>query len=287
VSDNLSISGLHTPNAMGYRPPRNRQVLLTPELKRRLIIAGGILCGLAVIGTSASLLGRSGGEVPVLLPDDRPIRVKPVDPGGLKIAGLEAGVYGDGQSDDTPRLAPAPEAPNPSALRAPPDPPRPTTPQPAAQASTPPQAAAEPPGTTRPEAPKPQAATTPAARLASAPPPAVTPAAAPRPTPDAARPPATAKPAPQAQPQTKPPPGRFSVQLAAVRSEASAQAEWQALRLRHPDLFGARQPAIMKTERDGKTFWRVRTTGFADLAEARGFCDRVRAKGATCLVAEF
>lgn len=281
------MSGLSTPNAMGYRPPRNHQTLLTPELKRRLIIAGGILCGLAVIGVAATLLGRSGGEVPILLPDDRPIRVKPVDPGGMKIAGVEAGVYGDGESDDKPRLAPAPEAPNPSALRAPPEPVRPATP-PVSTTSPAPGPAMLPPAT-RTEAAKPPAATPPQApstRPATSNP---TQAASPaRPLAEPAKPPAAAAPAKPAVPPVAPTtPGRFGVQLAAVQSEGAAQAEWHSLRQRHPDLFGGRQAAISKTERDGKTFWRVRTAGFADLAEARSFCERVRAKGAACAVAEF
>ena len=61
-------------------------------MKGRLLIAGGILGGLLVIGGAATLVGRGGGEVPVIQPDDRPIRVKPDDPGGLKIAADETTV---------------------------------------------------------------------------------------------------------------------------------------------------------------------------------------------------
>ena len=77
------------------------------------------------------------------------------------------------------------------------------------------------------------------------------------------------------------------VQLAALTSEESARTEWAQLTKKMPDLMNGRQPSYSRTEREGRTFWRVRTSGFADMAEARGFCDRVRAKGASCSVADF
>jgi hypothetical protein len=77
------------------------------------------------------------------------------------------------------------------------------------------------------------------------------------------------------------------VQLAAVSSEAAAKSEWQRLQQRMPDLLDSRQPAISKIDRDGHILWRVRTGGFSDSAQATVFCERVRAKGAGCSVADF
>jgi hypothetical protein len=54
-----------------------------------------------------------------------------------------------------------------------------------------------------------------------------------------------------------------------------------------PDLLVGHQPSFSRTERDGHTFWRVRATGFADVAQAKSFCDHVRAKGAACAVVDF
>jgi SPOR domain len=54
-----------------------------------------------------------------------------------------------------------------------------------------------------------------------------------------------------------------------------------------PDLLAHHQAAISKTERDGHTLWRVRTGGFSDLTQATVFCERVRAKGTGCAVADF
>jgi hypothetical protein len=75
------------------------------------------------------------------------------------------------------------------------------------------------------------------------------------------------------------------VQLAALDSEASAHVEWDRLSRRMPDLLNGRQPLFSRADRDGHVFWRVRTAGFADLAEARGFCVHVRAAaGGGCTV---
>ena len=66
-----------------------------------------------------------------------------------------------------------------------------------------------------------------------------------------------------------------------------AKSEWQRLSKRLPDLLGQRKPAFSKTEHDGKAMWRVRTGGFADVPQATAFCEKVRAKGAGCSVADF
>ena len=77
------------------------------------------------------------------------------------------------------------------------------------------------------------------------------------------------------------------VQLTAVHSEDAARSEWQRLSKRLPDLLGQRKPAFSKTEHDGKALWRVRTGGFADVPQATAFCEKVRAKGVGCSVADF
>ena len=74
------------------------------------------------------------------------------------------------------------------------------------------------------------------------------------------------------------------VQLAAVDSEAAATTEWQRLSRKAPDLLGDRKLAVSRTEKDGTTFWRVRTGGFADIAAAGEFCRKARAKGLGCSI---
>jgi hypothetical protein len=81
--------------------------------------------------------------------------------------------------------------------------------------------------------------------------------------------------------------GKTQVQIAALASEESARTEWQRLSKSMPDLFGNRQPAVSKTEHDGHVLWRLRTGGFADIAQATAFCERVRAKRTGCSIASF
>jgi cell division septation protein DedD len=126
----------------------------------------------------------------------------------------------------------------------------------ALQAQMPPQAAVP-----QPAAPQPA--------LAAGPPVA----AAPQP---AAPSPSTARQAPAA--------AGLLVQLAAVDSEDAAQSEWQRLAKRMPDLLGDRRPVVQRADRDGRAVWRVRTGGFADIADATAFCARLRAKGAACSI---
>jgi SPOR domain len=80
---------------------------------------------------------------------------------------------------------------------------------------------------------------------------------------------------------------RVLVQLAAVGSGEAALQEWQRLTKKYPDLFGGKTPNITKTDHDGKTFWRVRTGGFADKTQATVFCHELKEKGASCAVATF
>ena len=51
-----------------------------------------------------------------------------------------------------------------------------------------------------------------------------------------------------------------------------------------PDLLGSRQPDISKDEQHGRTWWRLRTGGFEQAAQATDFCARLRAKGLNCFV---
>ena len=119
-------------------------------------------------------------------------------------------------------------------------------------------------------------------------------AAAPaEPTPSAA---AATSSAPQAAARTATPPatsrlpaiaGGPPVQLAALDSEDGARTEWARLQKRYPDLLGNRQPTIQRADKDGRAIWRIRTGGFADIADASSFCAKVRARGAGCSLATF
>jgi hypothetical protein len=77
------------------------------------------------------------------------------------------------------------------------------------------------------------------------------------------------------------------VQLAALPTQGAAETEWKRLSARIPALLNGRKPEFMKVERDGKVLWRLRLAGFDDIADATGFCEKLRAKGAGCAIASF
>jgi Flp pilus assembly protein TadD len=78
-----------------------------------------------------------------------------------------------------------------------------------------------------------------------------------------------------------------TVQLGALDSETAARDKWQQLSQRFPNLLNGKQPVFSQTERDGHTFWRVRTAGFSDVAQAHSFCDRLHTAGDGCAVFNF
>jgi len=244
------------------------------------MIAGGIGGAFALLVGVYSLSGHHGGGVPVVQADSRPLRVKPDNAGGMQVAGKDESIL-SGASEDQAALAPAPEAPAPQALKAAEKPAVAPSPAPA-----PAQVAASQP------APAPVLASvssqTSQQVMMSAAPVAKPVAAKPAPVKTVAASvpaaPAVAKVAPAKSvlggvahgPQ---------VQLAALTSEQGAQAEWARLEKKFPELLGGRKPEVLKTERDGKTFWRLRTGGFADAGQAKGFCEQMKSKGMGCSVA--
>jgi len=76
-----------------------------------------------------------------------------------------------------------------------------------------------------------------------------------------------------------------TVQLAATKSEAAAQQVWERLAKKLPDLT-QRRALFQKINESGQAPWRLRTSGFADSAQAKAFCDKVKAKGGQCAVVD-
>lgn len=245
MSDDLSIP------SPTYRVPRRRPGM-DPGTRRLALIAGGLGTALIVVVGGWELVGHGSTTVPVVQADNRPIRVKPDNPGGMQVAGANEDILSGGTESAVGKLAPPPEAPAPQALRSP------------------------------PPAPSAVPAPVPAPAVAPAPPPAT--AAAPTKPVMASKP---AEAAPEKRASVLPAGNGALVQLAAVRSEDAAKSEWERLSKRFPELLSAHHPAFSKTEHDGRTLWRVRTGGFADVPQATSFCEKVRAKGAACSVADF
>ncbi len=328
VSDDLSIPSAHyrASRTGRYGTGQSRSQSATKETRRLLLFAGGLAAVLASLIAASAISGRHSNEIPVIAADTRPIREKPLDPGGMKIDGAENDVFSGGSDTRNAKLAPPAEAPD-VKLQHQPAPPLTNlqTAQEAAPLPAPPRsqraeatasAQPPPPHVATPAAPvskplvvtnappsgkptpvklaelKPATPNVPAAAQGAVSAAVSTPAAGPfasaagavaGTSPQAAsfvaRPLADAHPAQSGhQPM---------VQLAALPSEDAAHNEWQKLVRHMPDLLTSRQPSFQHIERNGHDFWRVRTAGFADLSQARSFCDHVRAKGGGCSVADF
>lgn len=225
-----------------------------PATRRLALIASGLGLALVVVVGGWMMAGHRQAGVPLIEADTHPIRVKPANPGGMQVIGANQDVMSSQSGDGQDNLAPAPEAPQIQAL----------------QAQI--QAAKREEATVQPIPPPAHPAATPAAVAPVA---AAAPAAG-----QAAAPPAPAAVAPPRQ-------AGVQVQLAALASRQGAQTEWQRLSKRLPGLLDGHQPVIEQAAVDGKTMFRLRTGGFADMAAATAFCGHVRAKGAGCSVASF
>lgn len=246
---------------------------MDPDTKRLMLFAaavGGVL--LALIAASF-LTGHRSGKTPVVLADSSPIRIKPENPGGMKVDAAESDVFSGGLDSRNARLGPAAEAPNTKALHGPAEPA--VAPKAEAQA-IPPLPPAAPPAP-----PAPPEGTSVTASLVR---PVLPPLSSAKPDVRSAAADAGGADKTDVHSTT---PIRVAVQLAAMPTEAGAKEEWQRLSHRLPELFNGHTPAITRTERDGRAMWRLRTTGFPDSAKARVFCEQVRAKGGNCAVADF
>ncbi|WP_439580536.1 SPOR domain-containing protein [Elioraea sp.] len=254
----MRAGDLDIPTARFGQPAwRRREKRGRPRVLLLALVVGvlAFIAAVALVGTGQ----RVEREVPLIVADNAPFRVRPADPGGMQVPNQDQLIY--------QRMAGAPAAPagrRIEVLLPPPEAPLPV-PRPVPPAPEPSPAAAAP--AEAPTAPVTQPAEAEAAPGLPLPP----------------RPPATAA----AQPTAPAPPraeGPVQVQLAAVGAEAAVQPEWNRLRTRMPDLLGNHALVVSRGERDGQPFWRVRTGGFADVAAARGFCEQVRARGFTCFV---
>ncbi|MBM9403081.1 SPOR domain-containing protein, partial [Gluconacetobacter azotocaptans] len=81
---------------------------------RRLAYGAAGLGGLLVLAIGGwVLMGHQQSGIPVLGPPPGPVRVRPLDPGGMQVLGADAPTGDDGA---VARLAPGPEQPRPDAL---------------------------------------------------------------------------------------------------------------------------------------------------------------------------
>lgn len=77
--------------------------------------------------------------------------------------------------------------------------------------------------------------------------------------------------------------GTRLAQLGAYDSPEVARAEWDKLYDRFGDYMDGKKRVIQKASSGGRTFYRLRAAGFADLSDARRFCSALVAENADCI----
>lgn len=253
------------------------------------LIALAVLGGFAmVVVTSYDRGTTEGGDAvaPVVKAQQGPIKVKPDEPGGMRIPDQDKQVFTrldpNAPKSTVEHLLPPPErtvdkppAPKPSAdLEL----------SPASRTAPPP--APEPPTVAATPAPPPKLAVE-----VPPPPPVVAPKmAAKRPAPAAAPPPEPASPQQVAKAVTEaagvePASGGFRVQLVALRSEQAAHDAWSKYLKQNADLFGKLEPTVARADIKGKgTFYRLQVGPLADEGAARKLCEQVKKRKIGCLV---
>jgi cell division septation protein DedD len=239
-----------------------------------IIIAGSVLAVGAIIAALVWGLSRgSSRNAPLIEADARPIKVRPDNPGGLRVPNQDELIFdrNRGARSTAPGgLAPEAENPRVDQLRA----------QLAERAAQ--EAARNAP----PAAPVPEAApAAPQAAPSSAPQAAAPATPAPPATSSALTARSLPAPVPSAERFAPVPNGRAQVQLGALPSEAAARGEWDRLQRRVPEFLGNRRVTLAPFDREGQTtMYRIRTGGFADRATARAFCEEMKTRSIPCMV---
>lgn len=79
------------------------------------------------------------------------------------------------------------------------------------------------------------------------------------------------------------PAGTRLVQLGAFDDAASARREWDRLAGRFGTLLTEKSRVVQTAQSGGRTFYRLRASGFADEGEARRFCSALLAEDTACI----
>ncbi|WP_267133550.1 SPOR domain-containing protein [Skermanella rosea] len=292
--------GSYRPNP-DARPARGRRRLLAP------ILAGvGLVLFFAIVWLTytGGQDGGTDGGMPLIKADGSPVKMRPDQPGGMAVPHQDKLIYdrlkaetGNTETAAVERLLPPPETPLPR-----PEPPQaapepvPQLPPAAAGAPVPlsqDMAASEQPGLVEDEGPA-EEVPPPAAIPAPPPPVAAAPAPPPAPAP-AARPVPLAPPAAPPQTAALPPPappapaassggGGFRLQIASVKSEDGARAEFQRLQRRYPEILGGLGVNYVRADLGAKgVYYRVQA-GPVDEARASSICSSLKAQSVGCII---
>jgi hypothetical protein len=296
--------GLYAERADHYQaePPARKSMIkgvLTVFFGAAVVVGG--LGGAGYWFYNQGQPAQEEGKLPILLPDPSPIKIRPEDPGGMEVPHRETTVY-DQLSDvdldanvvlqelpDMPRapeLSSSGEASNPT--------PAPdangvveATPEPEAGSEAPVETASA--AETAPESNS-EVSDSQESNTALAAPEITAPELTDAQKAVAA---AEAKAAAQesAAPVTAPAAsntastGDYRVQLASVRDEAGAAAEWKRLSSKNSDLLGNLQMFVQRKEIEGKgVFYRLQAGPLADGSGAEKLCADLKQRNVGCLI---
>ena len=232
----------------------------------------------------------AGSGIPVIKADERPIKLRPDDRGGMQVPNQDKLVYermdGEGEAK-TETLLPPPEQPQPPpkasapALLAPPPvatPPRPGEPA-LPKAAPPAEVSSTPlPPPQAPAAVVKMAPVSPPPVVKAPPPPVV--AMAPPPPAAVAAPPVVAATAPHKAPAA----GDYLIQLGAVRSADAAQTEFNRIQKTNAEFLAGLKSDIVRVDLGEKgVFWRVRAGPLSEQA-GRQICTELAARNQGCIL---
>lgn len=250
------------------------------------LVAVAAVLGFGVVLVYAYNKGKqdgTGGIPPVIQAQEGPSKIRPENPGGMKVPNRDKEVFSrletEKQAGKVERLLPAPEKP-----MTPPPPPAPgelSKMEPAAGAKTP--EAIAPSGTSTssalPAAPKtaPVTASRVVKQLAATPP------KAPPVKPSVKQVTPVVKKTTVAR---RTPSGRYRVQISSLRSQSAVQKSWAALRKRHSDLLGRLSLSIETATLSGGrgTYYRMQAGPFASRAQATAMCASLKKRKQSCIV---
>jgi cell division septation protein DedD len=279
------------PDSQYARKGAHTRLILTVALGLLAVAALGVAARHILFGEAPK---PQGADVPVIKADDRPIKTKPEDRGGMDVPNQDKLIYeGMGAKGDagsqTERLLPPPEQPQdpgaqprkPSikpAFQTPPAKDAAKPGEPAIIAPTPAPAVAAP--VVQPPSLSPAKPTTPPAKTATPPAKTTNPPVA------AKAPPAPATAAPATAAKVTAAGGAWLVQLGALKTEGEAKGEWGRVKNVNKDLLSDYGSDIVRVDLGEKgVFWRLRA-GPMDEGQARSICANLAKRSQGCIIAK-
>ncbi|MGD9536276.1 MAG: SPOR domain-containing protein [Alphaproteobacteria bacterium] len=272
------------PDALGedeQPPPRRRRRGLTAAV----VVVGAVAVAAGVWYLTQKLsdpAGETAGELPLLIAETEPVKVKPKDPGGAEIPNRGTYVYrsleNEPQQQPVEQLLPAPEEPLPKPVDTGP--------------KLDPVASVTLGDTWKPEPPAAETEPDLTALLERA---VGDEQAAPADAPEAeampSETPAEAVNVPAFEPEvievpaSSPETAGTWLQVAALQDQANVDTEWARLVKRYPQALGTAQHRVVPADLGARGLWyRVQAGPFADVPAAEAACRSIAASGGSCQV---